>query len=187
VRDTGFSRGVMRPSLFWDVAGCGVIVGYRRCGVCYRSHLQRSINPRRTALFLDCLIIEDATYHGPKRRFPTTHLPRVTFKNSEGLKFQRNGRLRDARYSITVGLSIHWLAKWFDIDDGKKWTQTFPHGAIQHLPPLCLLVLVPTVCQLCSVSTPWYTRWLLLFRKGICAIQAGWESRRPTWIIPSRP
>jgi len=44
------------------------------------------------------LIIEDATYHGPKRRFPTTQLPRVTFKNIEGLKFQRTGRLRDASY-----------------------------------------------------------------------------------------
>ena len=44
------------------------------------------------------LIIEDPTYHGPKRRFPTTQLPRATFKNSEGLKFQRTGQLRDASY-----------------------------------------------------------------------------------------
>jgi hypothetical protein len=66
------------------------------------------------------MITEDATYHGPKRRFSTTQLPRVTFKNNEGLKFQRTGRLRDASYWITTRLSIHWLAKWFAIDDRKN-------------------------------------------------------------------
>jgi hypothetical protein len=41
---------VLIVSLFWDVALCIFLVGYRRFGATYRSHLQESSHPRRILL-----------------------------------------------------------------------------------------------------------------------------------------
>jgi len=39
-----------KSSLFWDVTQCRLVVGYRRFGTTYWSHLQVSMNPKRRSL-----------------------------------------------------------------------------------------------------------------------------------------